>query len=156
MRHLMLPLVFVCVSFSAWAQEDAPGCKDNPMFNRMPDMFISECSSNFDEFDIPLTNDKKVTKEGTKTSIAYIYGPDEATAPSFFQILKNYENAIAKTGGKRVYYNKEAGVATLQTKSGGKDVWVVLNDFGGSKKGNYQLNILEIEGMKQDISAGEM
>ena len=139
-----------------FAQEDAPGCKDNPMFSRMPNTLIGECSSNYDEMEIPLGDDKKETKEGTKTSITYNYEPDEATAPSFFQILKNYENAIAKSGGKRIYYNKDAGAATLFTRSGGKDVWVVLVDFGGGKKGNYQLNILEIEGMKQDISAGDM
>src|SRR5205823_5404891 len=138
------------------AQEDAPGCKDNPMFNRMPDMFISECSSNFDEMEIPMSAEKKETKEGTKTSVQYVYGPEEATAPSFFQIVKNFENAVAKTGGKRIFYNKEAGVATLFTKSGGKDVYVVLNDFSGSKKGNFELVTLEIQGMKQDITAGDM
>ena len=33
---------------------------------------------------------------------------------------------------------------------------MVLSDFGGSKRGNFELTTLEIEGMKQDISAGEM
>lgn len=156
MKKLILPLLFACTSITVSAQEDAPGCKDNPMFNRMPNTIIGECSSNYDEMEITISADNKETKEGTKTSIAYNYEPDEATAPSFFQIVKNYENAIAKTGGKRIYYSGEAGVATLHTTSGGKDVWVVLIDFGGGKKGNYQLNILEIEGMKQDITSGEM
>ena len=34
-----------------------------------------------------------------------------------------------------------------------KDVWIVLNDYSGSRQGNFELNILEIEGMKQEISA---
>ncbi len=150
----------IVLSITAFAQDeaavDAPGCKDSPLFNRMPNTIISVCTSNFDEMDIPMTADNTDKKEGTKTSIQYGYTQEEATAPSFFQIVKNYENAVLKTGGKRIYYSKEAGVATLYTKSGGKEIWVVLNDFGGTKQGNFEINILEIEGMKQDISANEM
>jgi OmpA-OmpF porin, OOP family len=146
---VLLPLIVFC-------QEDAPGCKDNPMFNRMPNTVIGECSSNYDEMEIMMSAETKETLEGTKTSIQYNYIPEEATAPSFFQIVKNFENAILKTGGKRIFYGKEQGVATFKTRSGNKDVWVVLNDFGGIKKGNFELIILEIEAMKQDISAGEM
>ena len=156
MEKVLITLFFAFTSISVLAQEDAPGCKDNPMFNRMPHTIIGECSSNYDQMEVPINNDSRETKEGTKTSIQYNYELEEATAPSFFQIMKNYENTLIKTGGKRIYYSSEAGVATLFTKSAGKDVWIVLNDFGGSKKGNYQLNILEIEGMKQDITANEM
>ena len=148
-------LTFI-MSVSAFAQEDAPGCKDSPMFTRMPNMVIGQCSSNFDEMEIPMSAENTQKKEGTKTYIQYNYYLDEASAPSFFQIVKNFENAILKTGGKRVYYSKEAGVATFFTQSAGKDVWVVLNDGAGAKLGNFELSILEIEGMKQDIAAGEM
>lgn len=156
MRKVILPFLFVWSFLTASAQEDAAGCKDNPMFNRMPNMLIGECSSNFDEMEISISADKKETKEGTKSSIQYNYQPEEATAPSFFQIVKNFENAITKTGGKRIYYSKESGVATFLTKFEGKDVWVVLNDFSGSKKGNFELITLVIEGMKQDIDANQM
>lgn len=155
-QSICTSLLAVILSVPAFAQEDAPGCKDSPLFNRMPNTVIGECTSNFDEMEIPMSADKTDKKEGTKTSITYNYTQEEATAPSFFQIVKNYENAILKTGGKRIYYNKEAGVATLFTHSAGKDIWVVLNDGGGAKTGNFWLNILEIEGMKQDIAAGEM
>jgi OmpA-OmpF porin, OOP family len=144
------------ISISGFAQEDAPGCKDSPLFSRMANMVIGECSSNFNELEIPMTADKTDTKEGTKTTIQYNYNLEEATAPSFFQIVKNFENAIVKSGGRRIFYSKDAGVATLFGKSAGKDVWIVLRDFGGTRAGNFELNILEIEGMKQDIAAGEM
>lgn len=154
---VLITLLFISLfSFAQDESPDAPGCKDSPMFNRMPNMVIGECSSNFDELEIPMSEDNKVTKEGTKTTIQYNYSLEEATAPSFFQIVKNFENAILKTGGKRVYYDKNAGAATLFTKSAGKDIWVVLRDFGGTKKGNFELSILEIEAMKQDISANIM
>ena len=150
-----LMLTFI-MSVSAFAQEDVPGCKDSPMFTRMPNMLISQCSSNFDEMEIPMSAEITQKKEGTKTFIQYDYALEEASAPSFFQIVKNFENAILKTRGKRVYYSKESGVATFFTQSAGKDVWVVLNDGAGAKLGNFELSILEIEGMKQDVAAGEM
>jgi OmpA-OmpF porin, OOP family len=155
MKKIAFVSLAICISMLAFTQ-DVPGCKDNPMFSRMPNTVIGECSSNYDEMEIWISADNKVTKEGTKTTIQYIYEPDEASAPSFFQIVKNFENAILKTGGKRIYYNKDAGVATFQTRSENKDVWVILNDFSGSKKGNFELITLEMEGMKQDISASEM
>lgn len=156
MKKLIIFFLFIYTTFSVTAQEDAPGCKDNPMFNRMPNTVIGECSANYDEMEITMRADLKETKEGTKTAIQYNYSLEEATAPSFFQIVKNFENAILKTAGKRIYYSKEAGVATFFTKSAGKDVWVILNDFGGSKRGNFELITLEMEAMKQDISASEM
>src|SRR5215213_4226755 len=122
MKRIYFAAFFTCISMLAFAQEDAPGCKDNPMFNRMPNTIIGDCSSNYDEMEISMSADLKETKEGTKTSIQYTYTLEEATAPSFFQIVKNFENAIAKNGGKRVYYNKDAGVATFKTRSGNKDV----------------------------------
>ncbi len=156
MKKILSLALFISVSVLSFAQEDAPGCKDNPLFNRMPDTYIGECSSNYDEMEITMGDDNREKKEGTKTTVSYVYEPDEATAPSFFQIVKNFENAVIKTGGKRIYYSKDAGVATLFTRSENKDIWVVLVDFGGGKKGNFELTTLAIEGMKQDISASEL
>jgi OOP family OmpA-OmpF porin len=61
-----------------------------------------------------------------------------------------------KTGCKRIFYDVSTGYATLYTKSADKEIWVVLQDFSGTATGNYQLRILEIEGMKQEISANDM
>jgi outer membrane protein OmpA-like peptidoglycan-associated protein len=156
MKKIVLLLLTVVSTQFINAQEDAAGCKDSPLFNRMPNTSIGGCSSNYDEMEIPMSADKTEKKEGTKTTIQYNYEKEESTAPSFFQIVKNFENAITKTGGKRVFYSKEPGVATFSTKSGGKDIWVVLHDFSGGKAGNFELNILEMEAMKQDIAASEI
>ena len=155
-KKCILAVCLGAASLPAFAEDDAQGCKDNPLFSRMPKTHISECSSNFDEMEVLVGEDKRETKEGTKTSINYDYSGDDATAPSFFQIVRNFENAVAKTGGRRVYYGKDAGVGTFLTKAGGKDVWVVVVDGGGVKGGNFQLITLTMEGMKQDIKANEM
>src|SRR5215212_4656478 len=120
MKKLIALLLLSC-PLIVFSQEDAPGCKDNPLFNRMPNTVIGECSSNYDEMEITMSAEKKETLEGTKTSIQYNYVPEEATAPSFFQIVKNYENAITAKGGKRIYYSKDWGVATFKYRSGNKD-----------------------------------
>ena len=134
--------------------KDAENCKDHPMFTRMPNTFITECQRNFDEVEIHKSNDKVDKIEGNKTSINYTYNYDSKIAPpSFLQIVKNYENAIAKYGGKRIFFSKEQGVATLYVKNDGKDNWISINDFGGIGEGQYGLTILEIEAMKQDITA---
>ncbi|MDB5222100.1 MAG: OmpA family protein [Chitinophagaceae bacterium] len=158
MKKLLFLFIFaICCTVLSSAQEnDAPGCKDSPMFNRMPNTAIGECSSNYDEQEIPMGPERKDKKEGTRTHIQYNYELEEATAPSFLQIVKNFENAIVKAGGKRIYFSGHEGVATLFTRSAGKDVWVVLYDFGGTKKGNFELDILEMEEMKQDIQASEL
>jgi OmpA-OmpF porin, OOP family len=157
MKKIAFVLLVLMPGFTMFSQEDAQGCKDNPMFNRMPHVFISECSKNYDQLEVPMAIDKTETLEGTKTTIHYVFNRESSSEfPSFFQIVKNHENAIIKSGGKKVYYNKEQGVATFFAKSGGKDIWVLVNDFSGVGEGNYGLTTLEMEGMKQDISASEM
>lgn len=151
-------------SFSLMAQDtptDVEGCKDSPMFNRLPNETILQCSKNFNAYDVPMSMKEGETqfesKEGTLTFIEYVYNSPAGTdGPSFLQIVKNYENAVAKTGGKRIFYNADNGLATLYTKSGDKEIWVVLEDRSGASIGNYQLRIIEIEGMKQEISASDM
>ena len=160
MKRLLLLLFVTCSCQFLLAQDepiqDAAGCKDNPLFNRMPNTSIAECTNSYEEMEIPMSASKVEKKEGTRTTIMYNYDKEEANAPSFFQIVKNFENALMQKGGKKIYYNQEGGVATLFAKANGKDVWVVLHDGGGVKKGNFELITFEIEAMKQDITANEM
>ena len=143
MKKSTLFFTLFFVSLRLLAQEDAENCKDHPMFNRMPNMFISQCSQNYDQVDVPFTQTKSETKEGNKTFIEYVYNTESGVpAPSFFQIVKNFENAVIKKGGKKIGYDKDAGFGTFFIKSGNKDVWIVLNDFSGTSEGNFQLTLL--------------
>jgi OmpA-OmpF porin, OOP family len=139
--------------------EDLAGCKDHAMFNRMPNTFITECTENFDMVEIYLSRDDREFKEGKKTYISYTYNYDSnVKPPSFYEIVKNYENAIVKKGGKKIFYGppSEIGIATLYIKSGEKEIWIAINDYGGIGEGQYALTILEIEAMKQEIIANEI
>ena len=157
-NFLMYCLIFLCISPTTYAQDEEPkdieNCMDYPLLTRMPNTFIVECSKNFDEVEIQKTEDQVDKIEGTKTYIGYTYNYNsKVPPPSFLQIVKNYENALAKYGGKRILFSKAKGVATLFVKSGGKDLWISIADYGGVGEGQYGLTILEIEEMKQDISA---
>jgi outer membrane protein OmpA-like peptidoglycan-associated protein len=157
MKKLIIPFLFSAAVIQLHAQEDQAGCKDHPMVNRMPNTVIVECTKNFDLVEMPVGGDQREPKEGMKTFISYEYTLEENTAPSFYQVVKNYENAVVKNSGRRLYYNGEEGAATLMMKtSAGKEVWLLLQDAGGVKTGNYALTIVEIEGMKQDITANDM
>lgn len=154
-RRMVFNIAMAAALFPVFAEDEA-GCKDHPLFNRMPHTSISECSSNYGQAELYMEDGATVTKEGTKTVLRYDYSneSESTTAPSFFQIVKNYENAVTKKGGKKVYYYDD-DEATLFVNSSGKDVWIdiVCAKRIGGDEGSYQLTILEIENMKQDIEA---
>jgi outer membrane protein OmpA-like peptidoglycan-associated protein len=79
-----------------------------------------------------------------------------APAPSFFQIAKNYETAVKKKGGKKIYYSKDAGVATFFLPDGAKEEWIVVTDLSGIMEGSYELSSLEIDPMKQEVTINSL
>ena len=156
-KLLMLCCLLFSFSLPALAQDeptDLENCKDHPMFTRMPNTFITECQKNYDEVEIHMAEDKINKMEGNKVYIGYTYNyASKVAAPSFLQIAKNYENAMAKFGGKRIFFSKAQGVATFFLKNDGKDTWITLNDYGGIGEGQYGLTILEIDAMTQYVTA---
>lgn len=154
MKILTFILLSLMLSLPIYAQDDVEGCKDHPMFNRMPNTYIIECNQNFNEIEIQTGTDSWIKKEGMKTFISYAYDTEKpGVAPSFFQIVKNYENAIIKLGGKKLYF-QAGGVSTLYVKTEGKEIYMVLEDYTSTNgDGNFAINILEIEAMQQEIKA---
>jgi OOP family OmpA-OmpF porin len=65
-------------------------------------------------------------------------------------VVKNYENALAKYGVKRIYLASQ--YATLFCKSGSKSIWLGI-EAASDVAESYTLIIMEIEEMKQDIQA---
>ena len=152
--NLAILLLALCSTVAFCQVEDIPDSKDHPLFTRMPNMFIQGYSKNFNEVELSISDNETKKLEGMRTEIQYVYYSESgAPAPSFFQIVKNYENAVKKYGGKKVHYSSNQGVATLSLRSEGKDIWVGFNDGAGAKEGNFVLTVLEMEAMKQEISA---
>lgn len=134
-------------------QKDATGCKDHPLFTRMPTYWIHNCDERqFDAHEFVLGVEKgKPTVERVEGHLWRISYYPQATAtqkPSDLQIIRNYENAVQKIGGKVLWTSK--GRATFKILKEGKEFWV---DLTAEFTGKYTLWILQKEGMAQDIQA---
>lgn len=161
-------LLFFLISFSVInviAQEDVPNCKDHKFFTRMPNYFIVECSENFNAIDFLVGKDKSESIEGNITKIMYQFHTESgAKVPSQLQVVRNYENAITKNGGKKVYIHKsnEGGIEgeTFTMSKDGKEYWVQVHAFAPGmtfdEVAGFELVVLEKEPMKQDIEASAM
>lgn len=162
-----------------WAQEDAEGCKDHPLFTRFPGMHITGCdASQFDSRAFPVgpvkegETAKPMVVEGPVQRISY--GVNEGTKPpSGLQIMRNFESAAKKAGGTiegqypgwcKGGYDTErmpdmgngclSYALTLKFQRGGKETWVFLQ--ASEDEGEYSLTVSEREAMKQDIAVNEL
>lgn len=83
----------------AFAQEDKKGCKDHPMFTRMPNFYIYDCKEkDFDQIEFVEGEGKYIKVEGKLHRAEYVIKKG-IKAPTDLQILRNFQNAIKKIGG---------------------------------------------------------
>jgi OOP family OmpA-OmpF porin len=153
--------------------QDQQGCKDYPLFNRMPNYHIVDCASvEFDsrKFPIgpPVGDDQKpkhVEVEGAR--ILLLYELNEGAKPaSGLQIMRNFENATKNAGGTvqgtypewckaTVDYDPRLGNGctswgvSMKFVSAGKEIWAYMQMTGDE---SYGIQIIERKTMKQDIA----
>jgi OOP family OmpA-OmpF porin len=161
MKTISIAMAIMASSFtSAFAQQDADGTKDHPMFpNRMTNYFISESTGNFDAVDFNLApgGSKIISKEGTKTLIRYDFNSGSGQSkPSALQILRNYEAAAKKMGGETLFLNAAEGAGTFKIVKNGNEVWVKIETGGDDNNDFYYLTVLQIELMKQEITSSDI
>jgi OmpA-OmpF porin, OOP family len=86
---------------AAAQQKDAPGCKDPALFPvRMPNYHIEMCETKpFGSFDFFTVKPPKKTVEGEFTFVKYAADKSEDIR-SGLEVVRNYENALKKIGGK--------------------------------------------------------
>ena len=137
----------------AFAQQDAKGCKDHPLFTRMPGTYIKDCKSS--EFDArkwpdPDTQGKtEVQVEGKYYFIQYYNQKEFEGKRSDLQVSRNYQNAMKKIGGS-VYARWDEGPNTMKLLKDGKEIWARVEHYRGD---NIRVEIIEKEAMKQEITA---
>ncbi len=145
-------LVFIAGAGLVLAQEtDAEGCKDHPMLSRMKNFYLESCDKNFDAQEFILKDGTNKSLEGDKYYLRYQLR-ENAERPSALQIRRNYENAIKGIGGEVVLSADEN--ATFRVVKGGKETWVRLDVWNAGSL--YDLTILEITAMKQEVTADAM
>lgn len=151
----MKPIVFIllcamCFTLPIQAQQkDNPACKDHPLFTRMPDYWIHGCvEKEFDAYVFKFGPGRTETVEGHYWSIRYYPQATATVKPSELQILRNFENAVLKLGGKILHSEKSRRI--FQLTRDGKEFWV---EATAEFTGKYALHIVEKGEMAQDITA---
>lgn len=148
---LTIVLVMTAMQFG-FAQEDAEGCKDHALLTRMPGYYISECTQNYNQLDFYNSKGEDVKIEGNITYAWYVFNLESGkTEPSYFQIQKNYANAILKIGGRKIY--EYEGLGCYELNKNGKEYKIKV---AATNNSDIILNVVEIEAMKQDVTANEL
>ena len=149
MRRLMFSSIVFLFCSLCFAQEDAKGSKDHPLFNRMPDYRIMR----YEEMDFNVykdfldANGKKMSVEGKY--YYFNYGVKKgAEASSGPQVLRNYMNAVKKAGGEVVFEEGCCNVY-LKLKKNNHVTWIRVKSYTDAR--SYQVRIIEEAEMKQDI-----
>jgi OmpA-OmpF porin, OOP family len=152
LRSLILLASILIAGLPMASAEDEPGCSDHSLLTRVKGFSITECSKqDFGEEEMYYADDKSRMVEGKRTVIGYTLD-DGATAVSELQVKRNYQNAITRLGGKLMYEAKYD--AYLKLEKGGNETWVRVQVFDGA--GEYKLYIIEVEAMRQDVTASDM
>ena len=143
-------LVFA-LSGVTFAQQDKPGCKDHPMFTRMPNFYISNCEEkDYGMADFYDEKGRNIKVEGKLYRIDYwIKGGYKA--PSDLQIIRNYQNAIKSIGGVVVKELLNFNETYLKLSKGGKTYWVIIDTSNQGQ--HYELTIVEKAEMAQEVVA---
>jgi outer membrane protein OmpA-like peptidoglycan-associated protein len=149
MQHTAL-ILSISAFMSLAAQADKPGCADHPLFpTRMPGYVLKDCKTEaFGRYEFWTSNPKeKVPVEGKFTFLTYVVA-DRKAEPSAVAIVRNYENAILKAGGKVLHQKPDWWVNGKILKEG-REAWVQAERGNGT----IWLRIVEKQGMVQHVEA---
>jgi outer membrane protein OmpA-like peptidoglycan-associated protein len=145
-------LAVVLMGSFTFAQQDKKGCKDHPLFTRMPNTYIYDCK--YTEFDArewpdPDTQGKTNVKvEGKYWFVQYYNQEGFEDKRSDLQVQRNYSNAMKKIGGSVYVYRDDYTYMKLLKE--GKEIWACVTSYRGNK---IKVEIIEKEAMKQEVTA---
>ncbi|MBI4890109.1 MAG: OmpA family protein [Acidobacteria bacterium] len=175
---LLMPIGILGPALSA--QTDAEGCKDHPLFNRLPGFHIAKCEkAQFELKRFPISP-VDPNKEGSKPKVMEVEGAfffyryemeDESKKPSPLQTMRNFQNATRKAGGTVVaeypgwctaelddtlHHGNGCTLygVTMKFSSGGKETWAFVESDGQGEA--YEVWVVEREAMKQDITVNQL
>lgn len=144
----LVGIFILAVSGNALAQDDVKGSKDHPMFTRMDNFYIlSYREEKFAASEFRDEKGKEIKIEGKFYKIDYKI-KSGVTPPSGLQVLRNFENAIKKIGGVKVF--QKGDDLWLKLDQGGRTFYVYVRSPFGDQ---YYLTIVEKEAMVQEVVA---
>lgn len=173
--HLKGTLALLALLALPALAEDADGCKDHPLFNRIKGYALSSCDvKDFSDYRFPVgaprqgrEGDEQMkleTVEGRYAELVYHLNEGQPRASSL-QILRNYQAAAKAAGGSvegdwrhgedvdLSAYGGGARATTLRIRKDGSEAWVFVRS---EEDGPYFVTIVEREAMRQDVVANEL
>ena len=162
-KVILTLLLLIGTSAVGLTQEDEEGCKDHPLFNRLSNFYIENCVKNYNIVEFHTSAENTITKEGNVFRTTYNFKFDSGdNPPSPYQVIKNYENAILKNGGEKIYSSAgddgyQGATFTLTTKD--VEYWIKIDNMAPGHPDvctGYELYIVEVKSMKQEIQANEI
>ena len=149
-RRSISTLVLLLVCFAAaFSQTDIAGAKDHPLLTRMPGYFIEGYEvKDFDSYVSPYLSEAEATWEGKTTRVSYKI-KDGASQASMTQIERNYEVALTKIGGKKLY--SDGRVYGGKVVKDGATCFVHIEPVNEGSQ--YSVVIVEVGVMKQEVKA---
>lgn len=134
------------------AQGSSEGCKDHPLFARIPNYQIEDCAEHFGMIPFHVEDGSNLQKEGNVKQISYRWSDGAGKkAASLTQIIKSYESIVFKRGGTKVFSCTSCSDgnlgATFNMSYDGRNYWVKVTDIVGSatETKGYNLVILSTE-----------
>jgi OmpA-OmpF porin, OOP family len=144
----LLALAFLIFSSISFAQEeDKEGSKDHPLLSRIPGYYISEqINKDFDVYTSPYIETDNVW-EGKLTQTNYS-AKEGSKEFSFIQIVRNYENAVKKLGGKILL--SETRILNAKIEKNKAVTYVSVEAFNDGR--DYTLIIVENKPMEDEVT----
>ncbi len=153
-RHVLFMSLLCSLPTMALAEADAKGCKDHPLFTRLPGYHIERCEKKYDAALIKIDEDPDSPKnqhpEGDRYFIKYSYGESAGDPPGFLQIRRNYQNAAKQQSGT-ILADHPRYTALRFEREEGNNVYAGIEIFNEGRA--IELTILVQKAMKQEISA---
>jgi len=131
-------------------QPDKAGFKDPSLFTRPPSYWgdwVEE--KEFDAYDFPVSRNNIEHVEGHYAKYEYRFDDSRGGTSSPLKVLRNYQNAATRIGGKVVYESGDHDQTTLRGSRPGQETWVSV-EAGAS---DFALVIVDRQAMKQDVVA---
>ncbi len=142
-----ITFLFVLIAQLAFCQSDEPDCRDHPLIGRMPNTYITLCSTGEDAVEMQMSASVSDMKSGKRFYARYSFAAvNQSKPPTFGQIVANLEANIIKNGGKKIFSSDSLGSATLLIPGKPKDTWISINDLAD---GNYELVTVEVNSVKK-------
>ncbi|MGE0447113.1 MAG: OmpA family protein [Vicinamibacterales bacterium] len=152
---LLLSALLFGAAGTIHAQEpDADGCRDHPMFSRMPDFYIGACQDQeFGAWDFTLDDGTTTPVEGHFVEVEY-WIQEGHKHPGPLQIGRNYLNVMTPRGGTRVLEDLDSSGGTMTARMPGPEgsgaIWLEVSVSNAGE--TYTLRVVQEAGMRQDVT----